>query len=278
LPRQNQYHSLKMGAFLKAPAQDDNINLQHATPLENHDDVLDYMDKHMANTMFRDEKQMFLPQANFDTVTAKAVIRNLVSRDSELHLGQHAQEEFVQDVFVKGRKMFATCVFSEMSLTCVQALFDDGLTDARFPFKEEECPGLRSKRRFRTAFLINQSRFNSTYFTTDSEHQWDNRVAKPIDFDERSLLGSGAFGNVYEIWIHSGQRSFNSVRVHCCYQSNYTDYLGLQRKGLVRDESNTTTRDARGRFPPCDGKHTSTPTSSSMPHKLHIQLKLPYGV
>jgi hypothetical protein len=156
--------------------------------------------------------------------------------------------------------MFATCVFSEMSLTCVQALFDDGLTDARFPFKEEECPGLRSKRRFRTAFLINQSRFNSTYFTTDSEHQWDNRVAKPIDFDERSLLGSGAFGNVYEIWI------------------NYTDYLGLQRKGLVRDESNTTTRDARGRFPPCDGKHTSTPTSSSMPHKLHIQLKLPYGV
>jgi serine/threonine protein kinase len=210
-PQLFQQHLHAMGAFLEAPDPvGDNANQQQTTSLDNLDDVLDYMDKHMASTIFREQKQIFLLQAALDAITTETVIRNLVSQDNELDLEQHAQEEFVQEVFAKGRKMFATCIFSAMSLTCVQALFDDGLTDTRFPFEEDECPGLKSNRKFRTTFLVNQSRFHTAYFKPDSEHQWDNRITKPIDFNEGLVLGAGTFGFVYEIWIHPGQRSFKS--------------------------------------------------------------------
>lgn len=200
-----------MGVSAQSDQTPKDANKLHALTPDNLEDVLDYMDKHMATTKFRNAKQTFLPKANFNAVTTEDVIRLLVSRDKELHLSQQAQDEFVKRVVREGRKMFATCIFSEMSLTCVQALFEDGLSDDKFPFEESDCPGLVHKRTFRNSFLVHQSRFNTVYFDLNSEHEWDDLITKPIDFDESLLLGEGAFGHVYEIHIHGGQRSFSSV-------------------------------------------------------------------
>lgn len=187
-----------------------------AAPLKDFDQVPDYMDENMATTMFRGEEQKFLPKPNFDVVTAENVVRHLVSKDEELYLGLQEKEEFVKKIVLQGRKIFATCVFSDMPLTCVKALFEDGLTDAKFPFDEAACPGMKSKRKFRNSFIPNQKLFNPAYFDMDSEQDWDNRITKPIDFHEctTSLLGHGTFGNVYKIWIHRDQRSISSVSLH----------------------------------------------------------------
>lgn len=174
-------------------------------------EVQSYMDEHMAQTEFEGQTQKFLPRPYFEVVTAEDVIKSLVSKDEDLHLSQPAQDDFVRKVLHQGRKMFATCIFSEMSLTCVQALFEDKLTDLEFPFKKEDCPGLKSKRQFYNTFLVNQLRFNVAYFEENSEYGWDDRMMKPIDFKESSLLGQGAFGDVYEVEIHPEQRSFRNV-------------------------------------------------------------------
>lgn len=181
--------------------------------LENVNQVVEYMDEHMTETEFRGETQRFLPTPNFEKVTSEIVIRELVSKDEELYLGQQERNDFVQRIHNEGRKMFATCIFGDLPLTCLKALFDDGLSDSRFPFKAEDCPGQKNKRKFRTNFIDNQRLFNPAFFKMNCEQKWDGRVTKPIENDESAsaLLGQGAFGNVYQIRIHPGQRSFSSV-------------------------------------------------------------------
>ncbi|KAF9693554.1 hypothetical protein EKO04_008240 [Ascochyta lentis] len=183
-----------------------------APKLENVTQVSDYMDEHMTETVFRGEKQVFLPKPDFDIVSSESVIRSLVSNDEELYLGQLEKEELVQRIYREGRKMFATCVFGDLPLTCLKALFEDGLSDAKFPFDEDDCPGQISKRKFRASFIRNQKLFSPAYLEMDSEQNWDGRVTKPIEYDESKseLLGQGAFGDVYRIRIHCSQRSFSS--------------------------------------------------------------------
>lgn len=184
-----------------------------ATVLDDVEQVLEYMDAHMKTTIFRGEEQIFLPTPNFNVVTAEAVIRALVLKDDDLYLGEE-EESFVRKVLAEGRKMFATCIYADLSLTCVKALFDFGLNDQKFPFKEEDCPAHKNKRKFRLNFLENQKRFNPAYLRLNSTERWNNLTAKPLQLDEGkpSLLGQGAFGDVYKVWIHPDQRSFSSVR------------------------------------------------------------------
>jgi hypothetical protein len=180
---------------------------------EDAEQVVEYMDRHMAKTIFRGEEQEFLPTPHFDAVTTKTVIRALVSKDDELYLGED-EESFIRQVLAEGRKIFATCIYADLSLSCVKALFDFGLNDTKFPFTEEACPAHKNKRKFRLNFLENQKRFNPAYLRLNSTQRWSNLTAKPLKLDEgkHSLLGQGAFGNVYKVWIHPDQRSFSSVR------------------------------------------------------------------
>lgn len=183
-------------------------------PLQDLDTVPEYMDDHMAATTFRGEDQTFLPTPYFDIVTAESVVRHLVSKDGNLYLGPQDQDDFIHKILTEGRKMFATCVYGDLPLTCVKTLFEYGLTDAKFPFREDDCPAQKNKRKFKSSFLENQKRFNPAFFELNSEHKWDGRMAKPVHLDESksSLLGQGAFGDVYKIWIHPDQRSFSSVK------------------------------------------------------------------
>lgn len=182
-------------------------------PLLNLNEIPDFIDANMAITEFRGEKQTFLPQTIFDLVTTEKVIRHLVARDEDLYLGPQEEEDFVRRILTQGKRMFVTCIYGELSLTCVKSLFEYGLSDKRFPFKEEDCPAHMAKRKFRLAFLENQKRFNPAFFALNSEQNWDEHMTKPLKLDEskNSLLGQGAFGDVYKVWIHPAQRSFSSV-------------------------------------------------------------------
>lgn len=190
--------------------QDRELGNEHIV-LESVTDVQSYMDQHMKETKFEGQTQKFLPRPYFEVVTAENVIKNLVSKDKDLHLSQPAQDAFVGRILHEGQKMFATCIYSDMSLTCVQALFEDGCNDLGFPFKKEDCPGLKDKRPFCNNFLANQLWFNVAYFGENPNQNWDDRMMKPINFKESSLLGQGAFGDVHEVEIPPEQRSFRNV-------------------------------------------------------------------
>jgi hypothetical protein len=175
--------------------------------------AIKYMNEHMEDIEFRGETQEFLPRPSFDIVTAESVIRHIVKQDGHLFLGEQEREALIKRIAKYGRKMFATCVYGGLPMTCLKALFDDGLDDGQFPFKLNDCPGQKDKQAFRVSFLKNQKLFNPAYLSMDSEQDWDIRITKPIEYNENksSLLGQGAFGNVYRIYIHPEQRSFSSV-------------------------------------------------------------------
>ena len=176
--------------------------------------VLDYMDNNMQEVHFKGVSQRFLPRSHLDIVTTKDVMHVVIKEAKGFYLGQQTREDLVEKLHRNGRKMFATCVYGTLSLTSLVALLEDGLSDERFPFKPEDCPGQCSKREFRQLFLENQKFFHTAYFGKSSEQNLDGGITIPIDHDEgdKALLGEGAFGRVFEIGIHEDQRSFSSVR------------------------------------------------------------------
>lgn len=173
-----------------------------------------YANDHIAQTEFRGEEQEFLPTPDFNIITAESAIRAVVWNDEKLFLGQQEREALVSKIMQEGRKMFATCVYSSLPMTCLKALFDDGLSDRKFPFKIGDAPGQKDNQKFRAAFIKNQKLFNVAFFERSSEQSLDGGIRKPIDYDESedAMLGRGAFGEVYKIGIHPSQRSFTSVR------------------------------------------------------------------
>ena len=179
----------------------------------NTSEVLDYMDENMQKVKFRGVLQKFLPRSHLDFVTTRDVMRIVIKEAKGFYLSQQKQEELIETLYQKGRKMFATYVLSALPSTCLVALIEDGLSDERFPFKAEDCPGQSPKREFKNSFLANQIYFHTAYFDNSSEQTLDGGITIPIEHDEgdHALLGEGAFGQVFEIGIHKDQRSFSSV-------------------------------------------------------------------
>ncbi|KAF3034086.1 hypothetical protein E8E12_005727 [Didymella heteroderae] len=171
-----------------------------------------YMNDHLKDTEFRGETQEFLPTPDFNIVTSEGVIRTVISKDEKLFLGHKDRAALILKISQEGRKMFATCVYGSLPMTCLKALFDDGLSDCRFPFKIGDAPGQKDNQKFIAAFIKNQKIFNVAFFARSSEQILDGGIRKPIDYDESedAMLGKGAFGEVYKIGIHPGQRSFTS--------------------------------------------------------------------
>lgn len=171
------------------------------------------MDENMQHVTFRGVSQKFLPKFHLDSITTRNVMRIVITEAKGYYLGQQKQEELIETLYRKGRKMFATYVYSTLSLTCLVALIEDGLTDDKFPFKAQDCPGQFPKREFRNNFLRNQNYFHTAYFDSNSEQNLDGGITIPIEHDEGqdALLGEGAFGQVFRIEIHKYQRSFSSV-------------------------------------------------------------------
>lgn len=165
----------------------------------------------MITYKFRGESQEFLPRCALDQITTWDVISLVAQEDKELYLKGKEMEEFVNQVYRKAPKLFATCVFDELSMNYLKGLLDDNLSDANFPLTESTCSEPKVKRRLRRV-MSNQKKFFVPYLSTNSMQNLDD-ITKPIKFDEDEdfLLGTGAFGEVYEIEIHPDHRSFSCV-------------------------------------------------------------------
>lgn len=178
-------------------------------------DVLGFIEDHTARTMFRGETQEFLPKPFFDIITSETVVRRLISADDSLELDEKEARAFARQIVCDGPKMYATCILGELPLNCVKALFAIGLTDEKFPFEEKD---FLTHRKFQSGFFLrrfmkNQMLFNPAFISPNSDLSWDNRIAKPINFqvNDESIFGMGAFENVYKIQLHPGQHSLSSV-------------------------------------------------------------------
>lgn len=166
----------------------------------------------MVTLSFKGQAQVFLPKSAFDTVTNKDVISRLISKDEDLYLNPQEEAELVTRVHQEGRKLFATCVYCDLPMTCLKALLDNGHTDAKVPLTLDDCPRERHKRKFVTGFLVHQKRFNTPYFAHESSQSLDDRVI-PIWLDESrsNMRGKGAFGEVYPARIHRDHHSLSCV-------------------------------------------------------------------
>ncbi|KAH6639406.1 kinase-like domain-containing protein [Boeremia exigua] len=177
---------------------------------EDTEDVFKYIQENVVQTVFRGEPQRFLRKAALDEVTSKETILLVTSDDEDVFLDEDGLERFADQVVKFGRQMFATCVQGSLPMTCLQLLLENGLTDTDMPLTEDNFPGSKkTKRRFVGSFIPNQALFSTAYFHLDSFQDLTG-LTKPIDHDESTLIGKGAFGAVYTVQIHEEHRAFAS--------------------------------------------------------------------
>lgn len=205
-----------------------------STAFQTSDDVYQFMSAHMVNYTFRGEPQQFLPRLDLEKVITKEVIRLVCTEDKDLFLGDVPREQFVDQVYSKGRILFATCLFADLPMSYLKGLLDDDLTDAKIPLKKGDCSNMKLQRKF-NHILDNQKRFFVACLNLDSMQSLDG-ITKPIHFDEDPifLLGHGAFGEVWEIEIHEDHRSF--FRVRNLVWSKY--YVHADRNTLGSERTN----------------------------------------
>lgn len=179
----------------------------------NADSLWNFIERHTKKFNFRAHEQRFLPKRAFETITQENVIKQIIFQDRSL--SPQEKDDFVTEVHQKGPKLFVTCIYCELPMSCLKHLLDDGLSDRDFPLTDDQCPGWspRHQRLFTNCFLINQKRFNAPFFELDSFQKLDDSYPMPIDFDEdgSNLLGKGAFGEVWKVRIHKDHHSFDGV-------------------------------------------------------------------
>lgn len=182
--------------------------------LANTNDVFDYMEDHMVTYNFRGQPQRFLPDAALDKVTGRAVIQRIIAQDQTLVQNIIEQSQFVDDVYQKGRRLFAICVYCDQALSYLKAMLENDLTDVSLPLKDNDFGSLNQHRKFVRSFTANQKHFNTIYLSEGSILKLDDRLSDrfsiPIDYEEKpaSFKGRGAFGEVWEVKIHSDQHPF----------------------------------------------------------------------
>lgn len=182
-------------------------------------DVREFIRSHMVSYKFRGYPQKFLPRSALDTITKRAIIRQVIAQDKKMILNHHEQEEMVDRVYRCGRKIFATCVDCDKSMKHVLAMLDNDLTDESLPLSEDDFGSLSQKGAFVNSFVSAQKRFNTVFFSENQFAELDDnlsdRFSIPIHFEEieAHFKGKGAFGAVYQVKIHPDQRSFSCVRM-----------------------------------------------------------------
>lgn len=184
-------------------------------PLENKSAVIEYIDANMVEFNFRDNPQMFLPQPHLDEITKPSVIRNVIKH--ELALNNNDLEALVKEIYERGRKLFATCVYCSATMEYLKVMLENRLSDSHLPLGKPEDFGSLSKFPSTRHFISMQAHFNTIYLSKDSFEGLDNRKSNwftlPIDYEESeaNTKGKGAFGTVYMCKIHRDHRSFECV-------------------------------------------------------------------
>jgi hypothetical protein len=199
-----------------------------AYPLNNKNDVQVFIESHLVSYKFRSQPQLFLPSSALDTITTRDVIRKLIELDTKVVVNNEEQKQLVDKIYRHGRKIFATCVYCDKSMAHVRAMLDNGLTDKRLPLRKTDFESLSQKGGFVNSFIATQKHFHTVFFGEDEFEELNedlaDRFSIPINFEESKahFRGRGAFGDVYQVTIHSDQRSFPCVRIRQWHSLQFT--------------------------------------------------------
>ena len=169
------------------------------------------------------EKKKFVPRLVLKELFTDATIQELINNDRSVRSlsesGALDKTKLIEDVIAGGATLLALAVYAEVDLSCVyQLLLAPGETHR--DLSEADCPLGVDKARFERV-VDNQGRFKAHIFPSDIdqngtksvEHrQLESHVVLPILCDDRlERLGSGGFGEVFKVTVHSDHHYFSSV-------------------------------------------------------------------
>ncbi|KAF2635940.1 hypothetical protein P280DRAFT_522706 [Massarina eburnea CBS 473.64] len=184
------------------------------TKFNSKSDVYDYMEDNMFTCKFRGTPHEFLPRSHLETVTGKSTIERVVKGDDLIMLNSRELSVFVEQVHLHGRRLFAICVYCDISMGALKVMVDNGLTDTRLPLGNDDFGSLDRHRGIVKVFTANQKHFNTAFFLENRIQELDDRISYrsiPIDFEEcpANFKGRGAFGEVWKVKIHPDHRGFS---------------------------------------------------------------------
>lgn len=252
-------------------------------PLLGDSDALwQFMDSRMVKCTFKAQAQDFLPAKALMEATRREVIKNIVLKDENLRLSPSETSEFIDRICHEGCKLFLSCVYCSMPMSCLRNLMNMGFTDSNLPRTVDDCPSTENKRLFKTGFLVNLKRFYAPVFNMNSYQILDDTSPMPIDLEEElgNLLGRGAFGEVWNINIHADHFSFSVVSSGKAAARNIADVNTEQgRREPLCDQSYLASRinRAREKIHPSHGGFQSQ-ASCQMHGKLHVRRQVPHDL
>src|SRR6478735_1860074 len=109
-----------------------------AEPMNNKDDVCDYMEDHMVKFNFRGQPQHFLPRSALENVTRKVVVQKIVEQDNDIVLNNREQAELVDRIVKDGQRLFAICVHCGTTMQHLKVMLDNKITDKRLPLSKDD--------------------------------------------------------------------------------------------------------------------------------------------
>ena len=170
------------------------------------------------------EKKKFVPRLILRELFTNATVQELINTDKSVRQlsenGTLDKARLINNVIDRGVHLLALAVYAGVDLSCVyQLMLNPG--DCNREIHEAECPRDVDKTKFEIIVDF-QGRFKAHIFPSDIdrhgtksvEHRHlGSHVVVPILWDEKSRsVGSGAFGEVFKIKIHSDHHYFSSVR------------------------------------------------------------------
>lgn len=175
------------------------------------EEIYDLVEANMVEKRFRGEMQRYVPKSTTEQVASRAVIEQVLDQDKSLFLYEPALRSFVTQIFTSCRIMFVICVWSGSPMALLKALVDHGLSDARLPFKLEDCLTRPRSQRFYRGFLRGERMLCPAYFELGSFQSLDDDRPIPIDFDESNIYRHDALGELVEVRVDPNQHDFPEV-------------------------------------------------------------------
>jgi hypothetical protein len=173
------------------------------------DSLSGFIDDNWKKYNFKENPQQFLPRKALDEATTIPIIEEFVRR-GDLGLSPSEAVSFAHRVNSGAPKLFILCIYCDLGMKFLKGLIDKQLTDDNLPLSANDCPIPKQQRHFNSAFLTNQKCFKVATFNMNSDQALNNTCTIPIEHTDnrKSLLGKGAFGEVYKIKIDKDYYSF----------------------------------------------------------------------
>ena len=170
------------------------------------------------------ERKKFVPRLILKELFTNATVQELINADESVRqLGEKGildTAKLIDDIVARGVHLLALAVYAGVDLSCVYQLMlasDDSAREIR----ESDCPPDVEK--FKFELIVDfQGRFKAHIFPSDvDEHgtssvehrRLQSHTVVPILWDsEPHSVGSGGFGEVFKVKIHSDHHYFSSVR------------------------------------------------------------------